>query len=111
MAMENQPSVERVIIYEKGADRCKKQLMPTGDAEQKYCEIYETMPAIKNPLNPDLGKMFLDGVKKGVELYGSSVCHGVLICGTQHLLAYGNDAFIGVVYGCVACTGLVFEGM
>lgn len=99
---------ECVIVYPQGKPGYKSS-QPTGAAEDVYSETYDTMPQIKPPIEEALGLMFLDGVKNGVELCGTNVCHGVLICSKPYMKAYGNELFLGVVYGCVACCGLTLD--
>lgn len=97
--------IDYVLTFQQGENHLWTE-KPAGEAEQHYCEIYETMPAIVPPTERELAIMFADSVIKGVELYGNTVCYGVLIFTDNNTLAYGNDGFIGVVYGCVACCGL-----
>ena len=99
---------ERVIIFGENGEH-KQEDRPVGETESQCCEIYETMPAIYSPYNPDFGIMFFDGVQKGWTICGHTNCHGVLICKKQKLYAYGTEAFIGVVCGCVACVGLTLD--
>lgn len=98
--------METVIIHKGGT--CEKKQLPDGEAESEYCEIYNTLPPIQCPYSFDLGKMFLDGVTNANILCKDNDCHGVLITKASELLVYGTDTYLGIVYGCMACTGLHF---